>query len=286
MTILSIDVGIKNLAYCLLDDCAIYKWGVVSLVNNEKQVCCVKLKGGEQCKSEAKFTKNGEMFCLKHAKKGDYIVPNPELKPSNIKKMDVIKLKALADKYSIEYDFTLKKKELTREILDFFENKCYEPIEVTNASDVDLITIGRALKSSFDETFPEDCVIRRVIIENQISPIANRMKTLQGMIAQYFIMRNGSIHIEFVSAVNKLKSFISSDSISLGEGSNEIINPSSPTSNLSYNQRKKLGIEKCSKLIKEKNYTEWYQFFVNNKKKDDLSDAFLQGIWYIHQNKC
>ena len=29
-----------------------------------------------------------------------------------------------------------------------------------------------------------------VIIENQISPIANRMKTIQGMITQYFIMKN------------------------------------------------------------------------------------------------
>ena len=43
------------------------------------------------------------------------------------------------------------------------------------------------------------------------------------MIAQYFIMRNGSIHIEFVSAINKLKSFLSSDSISLDDSSNEII---------------------------------------------------------------
>ena len=117
MTILSIDVGIKNLAYCLLDDCAVYKWGVVNLVESEKHMCCAKLKGGEQCKSEAKFTKNDEMFCLKHAKKGDYIVPKPELKPSNIKKMDIIKLKALADKYSIEYDFKLKKKELIQEML-------------------------------------------------------------------------------------------------------------------------------------------------------------------------
>ena len=279
MTILSIDVGIKNLAYCLLDDQVIHKWGVLSLVNNEKHICCAKIKGGK-CKSEAKFTKNDEMYCLKHAKKGEYIVPNPEFKPSNIKKMDIIKLKALADKYSIEYDLSLKKKELTKEILDFFENKCYEPIEVTNASDVDLITIGRALKTSFNETFPEDCVIRRVIIENQISPIANRMKTLQGMIAQYFIMRNGNIHIEFVSAVNKLKDLDETDEVSHGDDSNKLV------SNISYNQRKKIGVEKCGKLIKEKNYTEWYQFFINNKKKDDLSDAFLQGIWYIHQNKC
>ena len=106
------------------------------------------------------------------------------------------------------------------------------------------------------------------------------MKTLQGMIAQYFIMRNGNINIEFVSAVNKLKDLDETDEVSHGDDSNKIV------SNISYNQRKKIGVEKCGKLIKEKNYTEWYQFFINNKKKDDLSDAFLQGIWYIHQNKC
>ena len=39
-----------------------------------------------------------------------------------------------------------------------------------------------------DELYKDDD-IDTVIIENQISPIANRMKTLQGMIAQYFIMK-------------------------------------------------------------------------------------------------
>ena len=35
-----------------------------------------------------------------------------------------------------------------------------------------------------------------ILLENQISPIANRMKTLQGMIAQYFIINNNhGIHI-------------------------------------------------------------------------------------------
>ena len=43
-----------------------------------------------------------------------------------------------------------------------------------------------------------------VIIENQISTIASRMKTLQGMISQYFIMK-GIPSIEFISSINKLK---------------------------------------------------------------------------------
>ena len=49
-------------------------------------------------------------------------------------------------------------------------------------------------------------VIDTVVIENQISPIANRMKTVQGMITQYFLMRGvDKRQIIYFSAVQKLK---------------------------------------------------------------------------------
>ena len=284
MPLLSIDVGIKNLAYCLLDEHSIYKWGVVNLIEDKKYICCVETKTGV-CKNEAKFTKNSKYFCLKHAKKEDFIVPNSEINPSTIRKLDIIKLKALADKYSVDHDTKIKKKDLLQEVLDFFKNKCFDSVISTNASDVDLITVGRSLKNHFNQLFTDEIKIDKVVIENQISPIANRMKTLQGMISQYFIMRNDDILIEFVSASNKLKDL---DIFSGGGIDSEIKDGKQEKTNevTTYNQRKKMGIEKCSQLIKDNNYTEWYQFFLNNKKKDDLSDAFLQGIWFIHHNKC
>lgn len=285
MSILSIDVGIKNLAFCLLDEYHIYKWDVVSLIESEKRKCEIETKG-KICVSEAKYRKDNKYYCLKHAKKEDYIIPSNEIKSSYVKKLDITKLKALADNYNISYDPKIKKKELTSEVTDYFENRCFEPVCVTNASDVDLITIGRSLKRVFNQILTSDLNISCVVIENQISPIANRMKTLQGMIAQYFIMKDDSISIEFVSSVNKLKCVRT-------EESNEQLKEPGDTNKenntgkevLTYNQRKRLGVEKCSQLIKEKNYTEWYQFFLNNKKKDDLSDAFLQGIWFIEHNK-
>lgn len=286
MSILSIDVGIKNLAYCLLDEHCIYKWGVVSLVENEKHIC-IDQTMGKNCTNESKFTKNSNHYCLKHAKKESFIIPSQEISPSYIKKMDILKLKALADKYSINHDMKLKKKGLQQEVIDFFKTNCFETIQKVSASDVDLITIGRSLKKEFDLLFNQneiDCVI----IENQISPIANRMKTLQGMISQYFIMRNPETKIEFVSSVNKLKDnvYIQLDK----QGCDKLFNDEPidkvDCEKLTYNQRKKLGVKRCGELIKNKNYTEWYQFFLNHKKKDDLSDSFLQGLWYIHQNKC
>ena len=97
MALLSIDVGIKNLAYCLLDEHTIYNWGVVNLIEDKKFMCCFETKTGV-CKNEAKFTKNSKYFCLKHAKREDFMVPNPEINTSNIKKLDIIKLKALCIK--------------------------------------------------------------------------------------------------------------------------------------------------------------------------------------------
>ena len=36
MKILSFDIGIKNLAFCLLDDKKIYSWETINLITNDK----------------------------------------------------------------------------------------------------------------------------------------------------------------------------------------------------------------------------------------------------------
>jgi hypothetical protein len=109
--------------------------------------------------------------------------------------------------------------------------------------------------------------ITHVIIENQISPIANRMKTIQGMIAQYFIMKNVKT-IEFISASNKLKY-------------SAVVNDSDDEVDIStYKNRKKTGIINCLELLKKTN-SNMMNHFESHKKKDDLADSLLQGVWYI-----
>jgi hypothetical protein len=264
MRIISIDIGIKNLAYCLFDkpeSCDKYEiidWDIVNLSEeSDTKICCEKNKG-IPCLSEVKFVKSGKCYCLKHAKKQEYLLPF--LKPNSLNKMKLGDLLETAEKYGIVVPPNSKKGSLISLIQQFVEEKCFEPTTTTNASKVDLVTIGRNIKYKFEKLFKEGSQpITHVVIENQISPIANRMKTIQGMVAQYFIMKNSNVCIDFVSSANKLKGIVDK-------------------TKTTYSERKKLGIQTC---VDSLNSEKWQTFFKNHKKKDDLADSFLQGKWYI-----
>ena len=125
-----------------------------------------------------------------------------------------------------------------------------------------MVDIGQNIVSQLD-TFLSDSPVQKVLIENQIGPLANKMKTIQGMIAQYFIMRN-VYDIIFVNASNKLKLFNGKKS--------------------SYKERKKMGIEVTKTFIEDAdNKDELREMFEKHKKKDDLADCFLQGYWYMKE---
>jgi len=273
MKILSIDVGIKNLAFCLFEkpdgdnEYKIAKWDVINIAC-ETEAKCGEIEKFKDCNKPAKFSKNGKCYCLKHCKKQPFQVPTTDLKPSFLNKQKIKNLYELAEKYNIKYEDPIKKADLVSLINNYVFEKCFEPIDATSASKVDLITIGRNVRTKLDSILAEHITtLTHVVIENQISPIANRMKTIQGMIAQYFIMRNSNTSIDFVSAANKLKD-----------------SKAEPFSNKgsSYGERKKLGIQKCLESISNSaNYISWEDFFKSHKKKDDLADSFLQGTWFI-----
>ena len=141
-----------------------------------------------------------------------------------------------------------------------------EPIKKTKPQQTNLVILGRNIQTQFDDIFNSH-IIDCVIIENQISPLANRMKTLQGMIAQYFIMKQVPT-IEFISSSNKLKEFC-------GE-----------KKKMNYTERKKKSIEVMYEIFKDNvQVRKWESIFIKHKKKDDLADSFLQGYWYLKNNE-
>lgn len=268
MKVLSIDVGIKNLAFCLFeqvdDQFKIIQWDTVNISEKESFKCCFTDKNGI-CDKPAKYNKHDICYCLKHSKKQSYLIPTNELKPSYINKQKIQQLHEIADKYNILYEKQTKKGALVSLVNKYIEDNCFQQIDSVNASKLDLINIGINIKYKFNTLFDKEGTIDYVVIENQISPLANRMKTIQGMIAQYFIMSTQNIpKIEFVAASNKLKDCEASEKTN-------------------YKDRKKLGIKKCLELITTNNYlVDQIDYFDKHAKKDDLADSFLQGVWFIN----
>ena len=271
MKILSIDVGIKNLAFCLFDksqtddNFKITKWDIVDISEQENTALCGVFEKNTVCNKPAKFKKEDKCFCLKHAKKTNMKIPTTEQKHSFISKQKIKKLHELALMYNIKYDTKTKKNELVNLIKEYISNNYCQSIESKRASDVNLFNIGLNIKTKFNHLFENEEQIDTVIIENQIGPLAIRMKTIQGMIVQYFIMSNLNVkNIEFISAANKLKDFHLKE-------------------NSKYSDRKKLGISKCLEIITTNvTFNEHIDYFNKHKKKDDLADSFLQGLWFIN----
>ena len=90
MRILSIDVGIKNLAYCLFQiksktNYRITNWDIIDLCNDKKYKCCGKTKDKE-CTKFSKYYKNDKYYCKIHAKREEYKIPTQRFTRKKIKK--------------------------------------------------------------------------------------------------------------------------------------------------------------------------------------------------------
>jgi hypothetical protein len=186
----------------------------------------------------------------------------------------------------------MKKSELIERITAYYESKCYRSVnentqKTKTAGEIDLVTIGRAIRRQLDGD-PAIENTTHVVIENQISTIAARMKTIQGMIAQYFIMRFGdSVHIEFVSSHNKLKGFNLSKENREDKEDAKLDAETTPNKDkTSYKANKSDGIIICRRFFESNpEMRGWAPIFEKSKKRDDLADCFLQGVWYLKSNK-
>lgn len=312
MRLISFDVGIKNLAYCVFSIEGISKawsiseWNCANLIasplqDSEPVICCQLIKAKKKtdperiCGKKAKWftpstvsNETRQSYCELHAKMHtEWIIPTSKNASSRIHKMKINELETEYKKLFSDADMVIKQRKsyYVERILKYYESNCFQSVnagpvvKTKTASEVDLVTIGRAIKRQLDnDTSVVD--ITHVIIENQISTIASRMKTIQGMIAQYFIMRFGdNVSVEFVSSHNKLKGF----TMPISDGEEEKRKEEKKSS---YKANKSDGIVICRRFFDANNeMAKWRSDFDKSKKRDDLADCFLQGIWYMKTNK-
>ena len=317
--IISFDVGIKNLAYCVLDvsietkQISIVDWIVVNLLEAQEEEpevqeiydsmsaaatavpTCTHLltskKHHQLCGKPAKYkepinsnnNRPCRYACEKHAKASNtpphgFYMPKKEFTQTSLKKLSVQSLYQIIEEHKIKMNSPEKKllkADLITMIETYFRTYTWLPVQTTtktvpSAGKTDLIHLGRQIHRHFSlSTAPTD--ITHVLIENQISPIANRMKTIQGMLTQEFIVRNTPF-IEYVSSANKLKSFEEK------RGKTD--------KKTTYKEHKKDAVQYCREKLETNvsHYAKWLDLFDRNRtKKDDLADSFLQGMWYIEE---
>lgn len=223
MQLLSFDVGIKNLAYCILNDSKdICDWNVINIIDNDESIICsCNNKSGSKCKSKASFycinDKSKIGYCKKHSKNIDNLIPI-----------------------------------VTRKIKKISVNE-----------------ISELLFTSLDK-YPNMLNVNIVLIENQPCLMNPMIKTVQVLLYSYFVIK-GKLNdksrinkVQFINAKNKL-SFYDGPKIE-------------QMSTNKYTQRKKEGIEVCKYILADNNY---FNFFLSHKKKDDLADSYLQGLWFL-----
>jgi hypothetical protein len=352
---ISFDVGMKNLAYCiltvpntppssttnitnfdqkslddLLQNIQIERWDVIDLrfEPTATPVAPIIAAPKKTCDNDTKQAKymllpiqgSPRLYCLKCAELTKYRIPAREILPLK-RKPELLCKKKLDELMDIRKEVAsiahpatpatapataptpgvkVKKADLIQEIKTILSRDFLEPFDegkylnccavsqgqpvvplpvkksnYTYAHDLDLITYGQNLMKHLDILLSSiDGPIDMMIIENQISTLASRMKTLQGMITQYFIMK-GVPQIEFISASCKLKLFTDSS-----------LDISKFVDASTYSDRKKSGISICRSLGTTNNnstpYATWMPMFEKHKKKDDLADCFLQGLWRVY----
>lgn len=289
--VISIDVGIKNLAYCIIDvdnsDIKILDWSIVNLMEETPipniQCGCVSniAKSLKTCNKRAKFQKDSVFFCQLHANKcKEWIVPNKTNTASSLKKKSIPELIEFANTYNITLDDSVTKytkRFLTETIISDLVIRKFDTLttsKVSNSREIDLITIGRNIKKMLD-AIPLIMSVTHVLIENQIGPLALRMKSVQGLLSQYFIMRLDSIPVIFVSSSNKLKHLPIIDAISTEDVKGK-----------KYKQHKSDAVRHTQSIVDENiGFSEWnYLFSLKITKKDDYADCFLQALWWFVSN--
>ena len=146
MNIISIDVGIKNLAYCLFSlskenvSFKVEKWGVIDLSQKtevQKKCTCYNEKKPtkknpkvikEKCTFLAKWKKEDECYCVKHAKKSNFMIPTKQTSIPFITKQKMEYLHKLITQFKIVLE---ENKKLRHDKLKHLKKKL-EPLEFTD----------------------------------------------------------------------------------------------------------------------------------------------------------
>jgi len=292
--ILSFDVGIIHLAYCLLSkkedtngklSWEITDWAIIDLADRESHKC-------NDCGKTASLTQKNKYYCKVHSKKlmtvpfafEDYFKP---LEKKQINGCTFVHNEIKCDKNCTYLDIsnnsfcgTHAKKSYQNLIM---EMKLLKIKKTTVASlDFDETRLKLVMELEKRKHLLEANV---VVIENQPSFKNPRMKSISGIIYDYYMIRGLVDKAVTKSTITKVKFMSPSNKIKLatdGETQQIVKLKADSESSKAYKLTKSLAVKYTQEMVKHLPY--WLNDFNSHKKKDDLADAFLQGAYYFEMN--
>ena len=292
MKVLSWDVGIINLAYCLLDVSKtieiingvetenikynIHKWGLIDLSNKEEQkkLCHICQKNASL--KYLDISDNQEKYlCKTHAKKYE---------PPDIPDIDSFFITHKNHSDTCEQcDKNVKRTCQNHQFCSThgrnYYNKLTKNIKLSNIKKIktnfDIGILRHKLIIELDKR-PELFTAEKIVIENQPSLKNPRMKAISSTIYDYYLIR-GVVDKHFNSQINKVLYMSPSNKIKLSKDK-KIVKEADKTKK--YKLTKKLAVDYVKALL-DTDLKNFKDYFLSIKKKDDLADAFLQGAYFL-----
>jgi hypothetical protein len=277
MNYLSFDVGINNLAFCLLshDDTSvkINKWGIISLSDNKKQ-CVV-------CEKNAQYTipSTNKFYCKLHSKQhvcADLLTT----KCSNNERCKHViartnnecgkKAKTIVD--SISYCAN----HLKTKISQHKKLNTVQKISKISAYKIPPQNLATKLFEVLD-TYTDFLKVKEVLIENQPTLMNPTMKTISSLLFSYFVLRGITEKTKTGSSIDNVKFVCPSNKLKVSKKISEKL--ASVKASEKYKLTKEYGKKFCKEIIKNDKTN--LDFLNGQKKQDDLCDAFLQGYYYV-----
>jgi hypothetical protein len=286
--ILSWDVGIKNLAGCIIhhnilnieQPYEIEWWNVIDLLNEKDIICSHIDNKNKPCCAKAKFTNtffnNRYHYCGVHVKQFKKV--QDTLKFVNIKTDNKCQFCDSVAKIKCNY----KDKDIF--LCTQHKNKCLKDMKLINVKqptikDVDIDKLKYNLWILLDK-IPELLNVDEVIIENQPSLKNPKMKAIAETLYNYFLCR-GIIDTKItMSPISKVKYVSPSNKLKINKDNTKIVLSNSKNKTDTYKLTKELGIQYCYQFIQD-SMPQWKSYLDKHKKKDDLCDSLLQGLYYL-----
>lgn len=294
MIIISWDVGVIHLAYCVIkyDDniWSILDWDVINLIENDiiQLLCCGETNKQKICGKKACYVLDNNGYCKTHLKQIDQKKIKNKVKKlfktySNTERCTHINTKGnKCDKkthyrhdknYYCNFHYRVNLAKLINEALpQQINNKIVRNFPTVQLQ-INLIKELDKRATKFSQLN-----IQEVIIENQPALRNPKMKSIANTIFDYFLIR-AQIDKAFDFNIKLVRFICPSNKLKVNADNTLEVFKNNKDNRIKYKLTKQLGIQYTKQLIE--NDQKYCDHLNKYKKKDDLCDAFLQGLYYL-----